>query len=193
MTHQQALLMRALDERGIAGVVTVDHLNGTAAVDDRNVGLIYPDSFFERTAEMTAAPKPVEFFFCGHLKGPGRKLVSLERFRGPGSSITHSPWGRHRGNKGHFDPAYFRGLAAARFGLCPHHTTWPGDPARTWTYRFAECCMVGAVPVLFRETPLGPCFVEGFRYVWDDADEFAYSPDDARHNRTLAEQRWALP
>jgi hypothetical protein len=52
--------------------------------------------------------------------------------------------------------------------------------------------MVGAIPVLFRATPLGAGFVDGFRYVWDDDATFEYSREDALHNRALAEQRFRL-
>lgn len=199
MTHQEALLRRALEERGEDPdtVELVHHLAGTAELDGgRCVGLVYPDSFFTRTLAVVRSSKDIIFFFRGSFKSLRGRNELLEAFatEREGTVLEASEWGRRAENKGEFDVNYFVKLSRARFGLCPHHPDLLPrfDSETAWTYRFADCCLVGAIPVLFREAPLGQRFVAGFHYVWDDQDEFTYDEEKATWNRELAERCFKL-
>jgi hypothetical protein len=198
--HQLALLERALLERGLSTEgINVDHRAGIGwLADGSEVGLVYPDSFFEQTSFKSS--KPINFLFCGLITPDRRRMLDgFQRSHGD-IQIIHSKWGRVAENKGRFDADYFGLLARSRFGLCPHQ---PGDgfePGTLWTYRFAECCIAGTIPVCFRETPLSSQFTDGFRFVWDDNGRlhealppYTFCPACATANRDLAERRFCLP
>lgn len=195
MTHQEALLRAALAERGRDGAsVVVDHLNGSALVDGSAVGLVYPDSFFAATeALFRRTERPVSYFFRGYLPPRGGRIEMLARWREvAGASISESNWAQAGENKGAFDSEYFSALGAARFGLCPNHTHWPGPPETAWSYRFVDCCLVGALPVLFRTAPLSARFVDGFEFVWDDESGHRHTRGAVEHNRARAEKVFFL-
>ncbi len=111
------------------------------------------------------------------------------------SKIISSDAGRWKWFKGKFDWLYFSQLAKSKFGLCPNQANWPGD--FYWTYRFVDRALVGAIPVLFRQTPLSEEFVGGFSYVWDDSVPSGLSDvkriEMAEHNYQLALSRFRLP
>lgn len=198
MNHQEALLRRALKERKESVTVEdVHHLGGTAVLSDgRHVQVVYPDSFFTRTSSLVRSSKDIPFFFRGSFKSRRGRNELLEAFASEhdGVVLEKNEWGRQAENKGEFDVSYFVKLSRAEFGLCPHHPKLLGrfDSETIWTYRFIDCCLVGAIPVLFREAPLGQRFVTGFHYVWDDQDSYNYSIKEAAWNRDLAEQRFRL-
>jgi len=111
------------------------------------------------------------------------------------SKIVASQAGRWKWFKGKFDWWYFAQLANSKFGLCPNQADWPGD--FFWTYRFVDCLIAGAIPVLFRMTPLSNEFVAGFHLVWDDDLPSGISESKriemAEHNYQLALSRFRLP
>lgn len=191
--RQRALLETALAERGRTGRIRLtkeDHGQGRAFVDGEEVGLIYPDSFFRRSRPLMDTPKTVTLFFSGYCNQGRRQLLEPLRTY-PGAIIEESNRGRTPAAHA-WDEQYYRALAAAEFGLCPHHPEWTGDWDTLWTYRFIDSVLVGAIPVLFRATPLCEAFVGGFVYAWDDDEAFTYDPRAAAHNRALAEDRWRL-
>jgi hypothetical protein len=191
--RQEALLRTAMKERGELLPYRIDHENGTARVDGRTVGLVHPDSFFETSRPLLDTPKTLGFYFAGYFVPAGGRREMLSRWRGAhGAVIVQSSEGRKPNHKGSWHPAYYEPLASAEFGLCPHHTNWRGPRETMWTYRFVDCCLVGTIPLLFRATPLGEEFTRGFRFAWDDDEAFAYRPEDAAHNRALAEERFRL-
>ena len=194
--HQGALLNQALAERGMPQVSVLlaeDHAVGRARLTNgRIVGLVYPDSFFDRTVGSVSQDKPLRFLFIGRM-GLGRDVILKKWRRNLDARVVESKWSFELANKGAFDAAYFEQMAQAEFGLCPHEPGWGATRANMWTYRFAECCMTGAIPVQFRATPLGEAFTAGFYYVWDDDAEFIYDPERAAQNRALAEERFRLP
>jgi hypothetical protein len=193
MTYRQvALLQLALAERDKDGEIRctkADHWRGQSVLDGKPVGLIYPDSFFTKSVALLAAPKTYSLLFLGRIDRGRRQL--LEPFRHyPGALVEGSERGRTEAKNG-WDPPYYETLARAEFGLCPHHTDWPGPWEHLWTYRFIDCLLVGTIPVVFRSTPLAGWLTDGFRYAWDDG-AFYYSREDATHNRALAEERFRL-
>jgi hypothetical protein len=190
--HQGALLGLALEEKGINASVRIDHINGRGRYGATEVGIVYPDSWFVRTKAFVPRPKPVRFLFIGYAPRHRLRLLRSFQQRHP-EAVVSATTKRTKHWKGEWDEGYFARLGAAQLGLCPHHPNWGGPWKTLWTYRFIECCMVGAIPVLFRVTPLGKAFTEGIRYVWDDDDSFTYSVEDALHNRAVAEQKWSLP
>ena len=207
VTRQEALLRQALTEAGLPLHYRVDHINGRSYLEDgREVGLIYPKSWFDRTAALPYVQKQIRFFFAGDMRSRGGRHGMIRRFVAgfPSQqlSITDSRWGKRPENKDVFDldNYYFR-LAQSEFGLCPHHLDWGGPRDTVWTYRFIDCVMVGTIPVLFEATPLADSFVEGFRYVWDDDGTYGMADPDAWYtfrkdfafeNRALAEDRFTL-
>jgi hypothetical protein len=208
--YLHAVLLRiAMAERNEEpGALWPDHMEGTTRTEDgRTFGIVYPDSFFARSAALMDTPKDRRFVFRGKMY-PGRAVILDEfRARWPEALIEATDAGRDADGKGEWDAEYWGQLARAEFGLCPHqpdfmhgrHKPSPGKPqydfplATLWTYRFIECCMVGAIPVQFRATPLCEPFTEGIEFVWDDAEEFVYDRAAALRNREVAEQRWRLP
>ena len=205
MLHQEALLRRALDEQCVSyKTIKLNHLAGTAKIigipnaPDRDVGLIYPRSFFEAAEEMMANEKKLpQYFFQGHCPTTGSRVALFNAFKKAEVcrsqvQINRSKFARQAGNKGKWDRIYFLWLARAQFGLCPHHLNFPAQGYGLWTYRFVDCCMVGALPVLFRETPLCAKFIEGFHVLWNDDTTHTYNRRLAIQNRQLAQERFSL-
>ena len=197
--HQEALLRKALTERGhVDPAIHINHVAGMASVDGEEMDIIYPDSFFDagRTLfEKYMGYKRNQYFFQGITASKGKRHEMLDAFVRTHSTtiIVHSDSGRAPENKGNWDNDYYTRLARAMFGLCPHHLNFPDKGYGLWTYRFIECCMVGAIPVLFRETPLRESFVEGFHYVWNDKRKHKFNPVYAAHNLVLVQERFGLP
>lgn len=72
-----------------------------------------------------------------------------------------------------WDVDYYNVLANSEFVVCPN-----GD--YTWTYRFFEATLCGAIPVIEDECDL----YEGFRYfnMQDRPDKMKWNKEDALHN-----------
>lgn len=121
-----------------------------------------------------------------------RAFMDLE-----GSKVEHSARGRllflkHRANQ-----QYLRDMRNSKFALCPNQKDWSGPKEKAWTYRFAEAVLNGAIPVVFRDLPLGQDFTEGFHVV-DSIDSLTHDLDETtalrmqRENLTLALSRFTL-
>ena len=137
------------------------------------MGIKYPDSFYERAKQIIPDEKKIGFYFNGFMtpKGERKKMLApFEKFKD--SLIISSEDGRIQDSKDKFNESYFSDFAKSKFGLCPHQANWPGSKEHMWTYRFIESCIVGAIPVVFEETPLGEKFTKGF-YVLKDSDFFS--------------------
>lgn len=200
MLKQEILLRRALRERGHSpGVLSikVDHMVGSSTVNGTRISLVYPDSFFKKARSLWGRPKKLNFYFNGAITPSGRRASMLEAFsRVPGSRVIDSSFGRVNLFKGSFNWSYYSGLSQSRFGLCPHHSDWPGS--YFWTYRFVECALVGTIPITFRETPLSESFTSGFLFYWDDSESLSQISNQtlremAEENYNLALKRFSLP
>lgn len=191
---QERLLTQALAEVGVGKELvnlTIDHLNGCGSVCDVPVGLVYPRSFFS-LARLLGGAKRWEYYFNGAMTQEGGRAAMLAPYSSRADSlVVSSLQGRNERAKGSFNVSYYREMRAARFALCPHQADWPGPRSTTWTYRFVEACMCGALPVLFRATPLGREFTAGFHYYLDD-EAHVYREDWAEENLCLAIERFTL-
>lgn len=82
-----------------------------------------------------------------------------------------------------WDDDYFQQLGQAQFVLCP-------DGDFTWTYRFFEAMLCGAIPVIENDCEL----YQGFEYfsMQDPVASLVYSPAMAEHNYQQAWKRLTL-
>lgn len=200
---QELLLRSALIEKGFNIKflkIKCNHDLGLNYVNGVCLGIKYPESFFRKASLIIPDKKSIDFYFNGDISASGERSSLLEPFQKLGTTqIISSNYGRQQKNKNKFNDEYYIGLANSRFGLCPHQVDWPGNKENLWTYRFIECCFVGTIPVVFRRTPLGQSFIEGFHYVWDD--QIIQSKDDfissnfhqmTLQNRALASHKFCL-
>ena len=98
-------------------------------------------------------------------------------------TIWSSDAGRRFPDKS-WDDGYYRTLARSEFVLCPS-----GD--FTWSYRFFESLLCGAVPIVQE-----PCAAyEGFEFLvmGEPLGTDAWTPERAEHNFRLASERLSLP
>lgn len=198
---QELLFVHALKERGLkfnSNSIKVDHDLGFNYLGNRKFSIIYPDSYIKLTEKYFNLDKQFTFYFNGFISEEGGRYGLLKPFLNrDDAEIVNSDFGR-KSDKTIFNHQYFRQLGLSFFGLCPHQLDWPGDKKNLWTYRFIECCLVGAIPVLFEETPLGSEFIKGFNVVWkkdcliEDPIAEAYSQIKALQNRELALKRFFL-
>jgi len=167
---QEELLRMALWEEGIRKAkLEIDHINGINVVNGVELPIIYPASFFGKVSALNQSKK-YDFYFNGYMPESGGRKELLAPFFDKKSKIISSDVGRKPDSKTKFNLDYFQGLAQSKYGLCPHQKDFKGIKDTMWTYRFIECCMVKSIPVIFKETPLGSKFLEGFSYLYDDAD-----------------------
>ncbi len=192
---QFKLLQQALDEIGVPRnktEITIDHINGTGFVNGVLVGLIYPKRFFYEAARIPD-DKILEYYFNGAMPvGGGRQRMLAPYAARADSLVVASKQGRNNWSKGHFNKNYYEKFCQSRFGLCPHQADWPGPAETMWTYRFVESCIAKAIPILFRETPLGHDFIKGFHFFWDDQLPHEYNRDMAMANAKLAFERFTF-
>lgn len=191
---QQHLFEAALSEMGVPlpQDFRVDHQRGLILVGDEAVELLYPFSWIRR---MNAIPrtKRHRYSFIGAITESGGRAAMLAPFQEAGHLVLETLHQRGPA-KGSFDQKYFTTLRETEFALCPNHLDWPGPPEYAWTYRFVEAALVGAIPVCFRESPLGARFVRDYRFVWADQPQtHTYSLVDARHNLRVALDRHVVP
>jgi hypothetical protein len=170
---QEALLRMSLKEHGVSYkkcCIKIDHVNGKNYVNNVELDVVYPMKFMKRAkciADKQA--KTIKYYFNGNMADSGKRKDMLSCFANRNDSILiSSNYGRQQLNKFKFNDEYFSGLASATFGLCPHQADWTGPKETMWTYRFIECCMTKTIPILFRDTPLGEKFTEGFFFLYND-------------------------
>jgi hypothetical protein len=83
-----------------------------------------------------------------------------------------------------WDEQYYEMLANSQFVLCP-------DGAFTWTYRFFEAAMCGAIPVIENYCSL----YKGFRFfsMSDPISKLSWSRETADYNFKLCMERLTIP
>lgn len=188
---QETLLKQALLEEQIVvsdSLIKIDHDLGKSYIGEHQLGIIYPRSFIDNT-ESLATGRTVEYYFNGFEGADGGRRDLLSKYDKHMSKIIFSREGRKK--KQLFNEEYYCGMNAAQYGLCPHQLHWQGDLSALWTYRFIESCMCGAVPILFRRTPLCADFIDGFHYFWDD-ETHTYDEVESARNRDLVIERHTL-
>jgi len=117
----------------------------------------------------------------GRLIGRDRALPTMSR--GEAIALWASRRGRQFPGK-LWDEGYYRTLGRAQFVLCPN-----GD--YTWSYRFYESCLCGAIPVVEDSCPA----YEGFRFLRmrdDGVRDAEWSERAAVANRALAIERLTI-
>ena len=191
---QEILLRLALIEEGIdLSTVKIEcyHDIGLSKVNGIKFGIKYPMSFYKKAYSLIPKIKTFDFYFNGNTDESGKRNILLEPFKKfKKSIIISSNDGRKIKNKGKFNLEYFEPFALSKFGLCPHQMDWDVSFKNMWTYRFIESCFVGAIPVLFKETPLGQDFIHNFYYEWNTEiiknESYEYKEKEAKKNRELS-------
>jgi len=195
---QEVLFRLALEESGIdhAGCkIGIDHINGSCSINGIHFGIIYPKNFFEQGHALMTNEKQYKYYFNGFCDTAGGREELLAPFQPPEAVIVYSDDGRNAEKKKIFNTEYFEGLSKAEFGLCPHQLNWKGNRETMWTYRFIECCMVGAIPVVFDRTPLSEAFTQGIVFYTDSevlGRDIAYSRETAEANYAAAYEKHTL-
>jgi Exostosin family len=96
-------------------------------------------------------------------------------------------WSSDRGRKfpiKAWDEEYFKVLSNSQYVLCPS-----GD--YTWSYRFFESILCGAIPIVEKECEA----YEGFKFFFfeDDARTLKWSLEDAEYNYELCVEKLTVP
>ena len=200
---QELLLRLALKEKGFNIKklnIVIDHKTGTNYINGIKLGIKYPDSFFIQSGNLIPANKTISYYFNGNMSETGGRKIMLQPFFSLLDAIViESDDGRVADKKDKFNEQYFQGLANAKYGLCPHQADWVGNEDSLWTYRFVECCLVEAIPILFKKAPLSENFTKDFYFLWDnqifdatDKGGFSHVESQARHNRDKAKELFFL-
>ncbi len=200
---QELLLRLALKEKGFILSklqIKCNHDLGLNYVNGIELGIKYPDSFYNKATKLIPKSKSINLYFNGYMNESGKRSVMLEPFMSLlNTVIISSNEGRIESKKDVFNDEYFNQFAKSKYGLCPHQADWPGTKESMWTYRFIESCFVEAIPVLFKKSPLGEKFIRGFYFLWDVDFEnskediiLEYKLDIAQKNRLLAKERFCL-
>jgi len=194
MLKQEAILRLALQEEGVNDEllkIEIDHINGRNFINDICFPIIYPRSFFT-ASEKLDKEKNIDFYFNGNMSTSGERKLMLKPFLSFNSLIKESDFGRLASKKTVYNYEYFRGLASAKFGLCPHQKDFVGHADTMWTYRFIESCMCKAIPLIFIEAPLGKDFIDGFFVVNNcllEAVQYEFSLERVDKNYELCKRR----
>lgn len=197
---QELLLRKALEEKGFNCKklkISCNHDLGKNYVNGVEMGIKYPDSFYEKAKQIITDKKIYSFYFNGNMNPEGGRKEMLKPFEIYNDSlIISTDDGRIQSSKDKFNNSYFSYFSKSKFGLCPHQEDWPGSKKHLWTYRFIESCLVEAIPVIFDATPLAPEFINGF-FVLKDSDfknikTPVYDILKANKNRVLAKKKFFL-
>lgn len=191
---QELLFRKALREAGFKNLrdIKIDHINGINIYNNTSYGIIYPESF-KKEIEKMPCQKVYNFYFNGFMHKEGGRLELLSPYTNLiNSHIINSSEGRDTSKKDQFNIEYFTELSKAKFGLCPHQMDWTGPLETMWTYRFIECCLVKAIPILFKKAPLGEKFTTGFKFYWDEDITVANQIIIPKYHLEWAEQNYKL-
>lgn len=194
---QTIMLKKALEEEGIDPnkcSIEINHDIGYSYVNDVELPIIFPKSFFRYAETFHTNHKTYLFYFNGNAgKGNTRMLLMKDFLDRTDSKLIFNNDGRVIENKGNPNPVYFKEMAMSQYGLCPHQPNWRGTKDALWTYRYIECLMLKTMPIQFKETPLTEKFTQDSIYKWDD-DNFDSMPNkqELDHNYNFALSRFSL-
>lgn len=109
-----------------------------------------------------------------NLISTSKKLLVEINFSSKGREFPKKTW----------DSEYYDTLLNSKFVLCPS-----GD--YIWTYRFFECILAGAIPVIEAECEA----YKGFRYrfMHEDIKDFKWEKEDAEYNYSLCFSKITIP
>jgi len=158
----------ALTELGVpfrAKDIQVKHLDGITTFKGREFGLVFPNAAVRDSFGPLFETREISYNFSGFFEPNGGRAEALYPFSAlSGAKIVNSKWGRVPLLKKFNGRGYIADMRNSQFALCPMHSTWPGPAKSAWTYRFAEAVLNGAIPVTFRDLPLGRNFTKGFKF-----------------------------
>lgn len=184
----------------LAGV-TLSHAEPETRIGEIKRPLIFPAGIVQRCRNLWPNERTLRFSFRGLLTPERRTVLENWMISTIGNRAATPNWnapiydetlklevqvseiGRHFPEKV-WDDSYYRSLAASKFVLCPS-----GDC--TWSYRFFESVLCGAIPIAEQ-----PCAAyEGFEYhlMNEDAKALQWSEQIAEHNFAHAVKRLTVP
>lgn len=167
---QEIRLQQALQEKGADLPYVIDHATPKTIVDGKEYSLVFP-----RFLINTGVPKTKGMLFMGLITD--KRMDWLKQF--PNATIINSLRGRCDSTKV-YDKIYFDKMAQAKFALCPN-----GD--FTWTYRFFEAILCGAIPIIQHYCEL----YEGFHFYFN-ASNIHYNKTWVKDNLYLLEKTMML-
>lgn len=171
MTIQEIRTRQALTEQGRNESFTFDHSTPWVEVSGKRYTLVFPRSLFLPID----FDRPIESLFIGKMT-PSRETF-LKKCAP--CTIVPSMRGRDEQTKAN-DTSYWEAMRMAKFAPCPN-----GD--FTWTYRFFEACICGAIPII---EDFAECY-SGFKFYRADETP-VYREDWVKHNRMKVEREMTL-
>lgn len=198
LLKQEAMLKMSLLEIGIDPSmikIRIDHANGKCYVDDKIFDVIFPKVFFETCSLMHNSEKIYKYYFNGYMGSDKNRIDLLKPFVNNDAVIRYSEDGRNKNCKGSFNVNYFNEMSLSKYTLCPHQKNWPHKDSIIWTYRFIEACMIGSIPVVFRDTPLSDSFTMDFKFIYDNevlSGADIYSEKNVIDNYELARKKFSF-
>lgn len=167
MTIQEIRARQALEEIGdkTSSVEIYHQEDVKTIIGDAEFKLVFPKYLLE----YNHGEKDIDFLFIGLITNSREKFI--ERFRNKeGTVIQNSLRGRDEKIK-QWDETYFKMMSRAKFVLCP-------DGDFTWTYRFFEAIIFGAIPIVKNISPL----YEGYHFLRHDSSVFHYNVKETEEN-----------
>jgi hypothetical protein len=203
------------DDFDLAPHLTVAHETPSTGVGALHRPLLFPRVILDHCRSLWPAERPYRSSFAGLLTDSRR--AALDRWLGDAGEAARLPaasslgerlrrqvvrwrgadririvgrlavWSSERGRRfptKAWDAPYYGLLAASQFVLCPR-----GD--YSWTYRFFESCLCGAIPVVEEASPA----YDGFHYhrMSDRFSDAAWTSEAAEHNYARCRERLSLP
>jgi len=168
-----------------------DHANARDELLDCTTGVIFPRQLigYCQCGLFDHYNKTMSYYFSGHSGDQHpEKRTWVQRYSSqPRAQVVFNTAGRNvRKQTGHYDwYGYYAKLRSSEFALCP-------DGDFTWTYRFLEAIMCGAIPILERKTSPIDVQEEGYHYCLDGEDFDAKCPyvHDAALRQQAAAENW---
>ena len=133
---RQALAENNIDEKN----VRVDHKAGTCYNDGKEFLVVFPRKRIEMAQGLAAeTDKDLDYFYSGTLTPRKEWVLGYQNLEG--AEVKESRRGRDPSLKYSFDTEYLKGLARAKFALCP-------TDVYPWSYRLLEAVICGSIPIL---------------------------------------------
>lgn len=139
LPRQIVFLLQAIKEAELEDCeIEIDIINGYTYIDGEKKGVLFPESMVRQILELKSN-KDLEFVFIGKHR---KEREWIKKYENKNSIIL---W-KTQDTESYLDidKQYYEYLWRAEFGLCP-------QGVEKWTYRFYECCLCKAIPVVDKE------------------------------------------